>query len=237
MCVFGKGVLFQLEDDQLYLWAGGPPTPVGLEIQDTLEEFPNVVAACHVARQQAVALALQSDDGTDGCIVIWDQQSGQWFRDDVGAVTSLCEHDGKLAYIQDGVVYLEDDDYGTGAAVPITVQTGNVAKTGAAGASGFQRALLVGVFQGNCTAELRIKYQNESTFSSLGIRTLNTAAGFAAGSPFELEWNPTRDDGSRYELELEVTGTTGTKLAWLNALEVHYDVDDGPTRIGDARRR
>ena len=237
ICVFAKGVLFQLEDDQLYLWSGGAPTAVGLEIQDTLEEFPNVVAACHVSRQQAVAMALQNDAGDDGCIVIWDQQSGQWFRDDVGAVTSLCEHDGKLAYIQGGVVYLEDDDYGTGAAVPITVQTGNVAKTGAAGASGFQRALLVGVFQGNCTAELRIKYQNDSAFSSLGVRTLNTAAGFAAGSPFELEWNPTRDDGSRYELELEVTGTTGTKLAWLNALEVHYDVDDGPTRIGDARRR
>jgi hypothetical protein len=238
VCVFGKGVLFQLEDDQLYLWAGGPPTPVGLEIQDTLEEFPNVVAACHVARQQAVALALQSDDGTDGCIVIWDQQSGQWFRDDVGAVTAMAEHDGKLAYIQGGVVYLEDDDYGTGTAVPITIQTGNVAKTGAAGASGFQRALLVGVFQDECTAELRIKYQNDTSFTSLGVKTLNTANGFAAGAPFELEWAPTRDDGSRYELELVVTSSAAnTKLAWLNALEVHYDIDDGPTRIGDARRR
>jgi hypothetical protein len=238
VCVFGKGAIFQLSDDQLYLWNGGAPAPVGLEIQDTLAEFPNVVAACHVTRQQSVALALQNDAGTDGCIVVWDQQSGQWFRDDVGVVTSMCEHDGKLAYIQAGVVYLEDDDYGTGAAVQITVQTGNIAKTGAAGASGFQRALLVGVFQDECTAELRIKYQNDTSFTSLGVRTLNTANGFTAGAPFELEWAPTRDDGSRYELELVVTSTaTDTKMAWLNALEVHYDVDDGPTRIGDARRR
>jgi hypothetical protein len=236
--VFGKGVMFQLEDDQLYLWNGGAPTPVGIEIQDTMAEFPNVVAACHVSKQQAVALALQNDAGDDGCIVIWDQQSGQWFRDDVGVVDALCEHDGRLAYLQGGVVYLEDEDYGEGPAVTVTLSTGNVAKTGAAGASGFQRALLVGVFQGSCTAELRIKYQNDSTFTSLGVRTLNTANGFAVGAPFELEWNPTRDDGSRYELELEVTSTAeDTKLAWLNALEVHYDVDDGPTRIGDARRR
>ncbi len=237
LCVFSKGVLFQLEDDQLYLWSGGAPQPVGLEIQDTLEEFPNVVAACHVSRQQVVALALQNDDGDDGCIVVWDLQSGQWFRDDVGVVTSLCEHDGKLAFIKTGVVYLEDDDYGTGTAVPITVQTGNVAKTGAAGASGFQRALLVGVFQGACTAELRIKYQNDVSFTSLGVQTLS-ASDYSAGEPFELEWAPTRDDGSRYELELVVTSSSAnTKLAWLNALEVHYDVDNGPTRIGDARRR
>jgi hypothetical protein len=56
---FGNGYMYQLEDEQLYLWSGGQPAPVGLEIQDTLEEFPNVVAACHVTGQQCVALALQ----------------------------------------------------------------------------------------------------------------------------------------------------------------------------------
>jgi hypothetical protein len=238
VCVFGKGVLFQLEDDQLYLWAGGQPKPVGLEIQDTLEEFPNVVATCHIARQQAVALALQNDAGDDGCIVIWDQQRGHWYRDDVGVVTSMAEHDGRLAYIQGGVVYLEDDDYGEGTAVPLTISTGNVAKTGAAGASGIQLIHLVGVFQDECTAEMRIKYTDDVSFTSLGVQTLNTASGYSTGEPFDLEWQPPRDDGSRYELELVVTSSaTDTKLAWLNAIEVHYDIDDGPTRVGDARRR
>lgn len=238
VCVLGKGVLFQLEDDQFYLWNGGAPEPVGLEIQDTLEEFPNVVAACHVTSQQAVALALQNDDGDDGCIVVWDQQSGQWFRDDVGAVTSMCEHDGKLAFIRAGVVYLEDDDYGSGVAVPLTLATGNVAKNGVAGASGIQLIHLVGVFQDECTAEMRIKYHDESTFTSLGVQTLDTASGYAVDSPFDLEWQPPRDDGSRYELELVVTSSAqNTRMAWLNAIEVHYDIDNGPTRVGDARRR
>ncbi len=235
---FGKGVMFQLIDDQLYLWAGGAPKAVGLEIQDTMLEFPNVVAACHVSRQQSVALALVNDAGDDGCIAIWDQQAGHWYRDDVGVVTAMCEHDGKLAFIQDGVVYLEDDDYGEGPAVPLTISTGNVAKTGAAGASGIQLVHLNGVFLDECTLEMRIKYTDDVNFTSLGVETVNVAAGYVAGAPFDLEWQPPRDDGSRYELELVMTSSAAdTKLAWLNAIEVHYDIDDGPTRVGDARRR
>lgn len=235
---FGQGVLFQLEDDQLYLWAGGAPKPCGLEIQDTMAEFPNVVAACHVKGQQCVALALQNDAGSDGCIVLWDQQTGQWFRDDVGAVDSLAEHDGRLAYLQDGVVYLEDEDYGSGTAVPLTLATGNVAKSGVSGAGGCERMVATGVYQGDCTVEMRIKYTDDQSFTSLGSQSLLAADGYTAGDPFDLEWAPNRDDVSRFELELLVTSTaTNTKQAWCNAIEVHYDIDNGPKRMGDARRR
>jgi hypothetical protein len=235
---FGMGVAFQLDDDQLYVWAGGTPKPVGLEIQDTMLQFPNVVAACHIKGQQCVAFALQNDAGDDGVIALWDQTNGQWFIDDVGAVDSLAEHDGRLAYLQGGVVYLEDADYGTGTAVPLTVATGNVAKTGSAGAGGVERMVATGVYQGDCALELLIKYTDDQTFTSLGSQSLLAADGYAAGDPFDLEWAPNRDDVSRFELELLVTSSaSGTKQAWCNAIEVHYTADDGPKRMGDARRR
>ncbi len=235
---FGQGIMFQLADDQLYLWAGGAPKPVGLEIQDTMLEFPNVVAACHIKGQQCVALALQNDAGSDGCIVLWEQTHGQWFRDDVGAVDALAEHEGLLAYLQAGVVYLEDADYGTGTAVPLTLQTGNVAKSGVAGAGGVERMVATGVYQGDCTLELLIKYTDDQTFTSLGTQSLLAADGYSAGDPFDLEWAPNRDDVSRFELELLVTSTaSNTKQAWCNAIEVHYSIDDGPKRMGDSRRR
>jgi hypothetical protein len=235
---FGQGVMYQLEDDQLYLWAGGAPQPVGLEIQDTMLDFPNVVAACHITGQQCVALALQNDAGDDGCIALWDQQTKQWYRDDVGAVAALAEYQGRLAYLQDGVVYLEDADYGTGTAPDLILQTGNCAKTGAAGASGVERILLTGVYQGDFEAELAIKYTDDTTYTSLGSVSFTASGdGYAAGDPFDQEWMPTRDDTSRFELQLTISGTTNSKLAWLNAIEVHYDPDDGPKRLGDARRR
>jgi hypothetical protein len=235
---FGKGVMFQLEDDQLYLWAGGAPKPVGLEIQDTMLEFPNVMAACHVKGQQCVALALQNDAGDDGVIALWDQVTDQWFIDDVGVVDALAEHDGRLAYLQGGVVYLEDSDYGSGTAVPLTVDTGNVARTGSAGAGGVERMLATGVYQGDCTAELLIKYTDDQSFTSLGTQDLLAADGYSAGDPFDLEWAPNRDDVSRFELRLSITSTaSNTKQAWCNAIEVHYTEDDGPKRMGDARRR
>ncbi len=235
---FGQGTMFQLADDQLYLWNGGVPVAVGLEIQDTMLEFPVVVAACHIVGQQSIALALQTEDGTGGCIVLWDQQTKQWFRDDVGAVSSLAEYDGRLAYVKAGVVYLEDEDYGTGTAVELSLKTGNVAKSGVAGAGGCQRILATGAWRGDCTFELRISYDDQQTFDTLGTQSLLAADGYSLGDPIDLEWAPNRDDVSRFALELVVSSASAnTQLAWLVALEAHYEADDGPKRLGDSRRR
>lgn len=231
------GTFFQLDDSKLYVLGGQGVEWIGHDVQDTMDLYPVIVAACHVAHQQVVAFALQNEAGDAGTLLLYDLRRKVWLEDPIGVVDALAEYQGRLALIQAGIVLLEDAAPGSGAAVTVTVQTGSIALASTLGAGGVERVMVLGIYQDDCTVELLASYDDGRSFVSCGIEQVTAAAGFVGDQPVELEFMPARSETGRIALRAVMTPSADSAGCYLNALEVHYQSDDGPTRLGDARRR
>ncbi len=77
----------------------------------------------YVPSRHSVAFSCQNTLGTLGGILRYDLDAKAWFFDDVGAVAALAEYQGRLAYVQAGVVYVQDELPGTGTAVEYSLKT------------------------------------------------------------------------------------------------------------------
>lgn len=238
ICEAQEGTFFQLDDSKIYVLTGGQMTWIGHQVQDILDTYPVVVAAVHLTRQQAIAFAVQTVAGDAGTLLLYDLRRQIWLEDAVGVVTALAEWEGRLVYIQAGIVYLEDLTNGSGTFVPVTVRTGSIDKFGVLGAGAVERVLVLGVYQGDCSIELQISYDDGRTWVTAGTQAVTASAGYAVDAPVELEFTPAIADTGRVALQLLVTSAVSNSAGvWLSAIEVHHDKDDGPVRLGDARRR
>ncbi len=233
-----QGTFFQLDDAKLYVLGGSSGVHwIGHDVQDTMDLYPVIVAAQHVAHQQMVAFALQNEAGDAGTLLLYDLRRQVWLEDPVGVVDSLAEYQGRIAYVQGGLVYLEDDAAGAGAVPSVLAETGSIPMASVLGAGGIERVLVLGIYQDDCTIELLASYDDGKTFVSCGVKVVTASAGFGVNQPVELEWMPAQSETGRIALRVVMSGAADSLACYLNAIEVHYQADEGPTRLGDARRR
>lgn len=232
------GTFFQLDSDKLYaLQPGGSPEWIGHPVLETLALYPVVVAVCHVRQHQTVAFACQSEDGTDGVILRYDLRRKQWFEDDVGPVSAMAEYDGRLAIVVAGQVLLQDVAFGEGTTPVLTASLGSFTNFGSLGWGAIVMVTVLGQYRGPCTIELQISYDDTVTWVTCGTYTL-TDALYTTGQPIELEYTPAIQECSRFALQAIATATEeDSGAAWLIALDIHDDKDQGPARKGQSFTR
>ena len=213
------GIFFQRKSDQLCLLdKSGTVTWIGQEIQDYLILYPTIVASVYVSSKHSVAFACVATNGLTGGILRYDIEAKAWFFDDVGAVTSMAEFDGRLAYIQAGIVYLQDAAPGSGTAVVYSVKTGMAQSFQALGYGQFNKAGFLGTYRGPCTVVLKIRTADES-FTTIATWSL-AASEYTVGKRVSLFKEPPEQMLASWALSLTVTPATDSEGVWLHALAV-----------------
>lgn len=226
------GIFFKGDGDKLLLltrsreviWRG-----VGELVRDTLEAFPVVTAAVQLRRQHCVVFACQNAGGTDGVLLIYDLRRGVWFIDTVGAVTALAEYDGRLAYVQAGVVFLQDLAPGTGAAPTQDIETfsfnfGTVLDWGAV-----LRVGVAGEYRADATVQLFFSLNDGLTWDLLETQSY-TSGEYAVGQRIQLLKAPPTQRVDRFALRARVTGGSDSAGLKLNAFVFETDKAPGMTR-------
>lgn len=231
------GTFFQLDDDKLYaLSPGSGPQWIGHPVLQTLRAYPTIAATCHVKGMQTLVFACINDDGTEGVLLRYDLRRKQWFEDDVGPVTAVAEHQGRLAVVIAGVVYLQDTE-ASGTLPTLTARLGDFLNFGAVGYGSLTDVLALLTYQGDCDVELQQALGGSQTWVTCGTFELR-AANYSQGDPVELHWAPALDECTRFALQLIISSaSTDSAGAWAHALEVHTDKQSGPARLSESRRR
>jgi hypothetical protein len=213
------GIFFQRKSDQLCLLdKSGTVTWVGQAIQDYLVLYPTIVASVYVSSKHSVAFACVASSGLTGGILRYDIEAKAWFFDDVGAVTSMAEFDGRLAYIQAGIVYLQDASPGSGTAVVYSVKTGMAQSFQTLGYGQFNKAGFLGTYRGPCTVVLKMRTADES-FTTIATWSL-AASEYTVGKRVMLFKEPPEQMLASWALQLTVTPTADSEGVWLHALAV-----------------
>jgi hypothetical protein len=229
-----KGTFFQLDIDKIYLLTGKQLTWIGQPVRNTLLSYPVISAACHIRKQQQVAFSCLSTDGRSGVILKYDLRADQWFTERVGPVQSLCEYDGRLAYISDGEVFLEDAESGTGTFVPYQVTTGTFKSFQLFGYGQVTRVGFKGEYQGPCTVTASISYNDGQSFSELGGANGQFAlSGLTVGDTVLKFWTPSIQMTNTWQVRFAVTHAgTGSKGVRLISACVETDKAPGSARRG-----
>jgi hypothetical protein len=242
----GAGTFFQLESDKIYVLRGGGQAEfVGQPVQDTLAQFPVIVGSCLCSDTQQVVFACQNTAGDAGRILVYDVVLGNWFVDDITALT-VCEYQGKLLYVVYGNqdLFAENDNAGAGSGASLTfsVRTGSLRPFGVSGYGDLYKVQLIGTYVGDSTVEAFASYDDGKTWTSLGsiaATSANTALGnpvsgsaLSADDPVTLSWAVLGGGNiSRVALRFDVTETTDTGALRLHALALEVQAAQGTARL------
>lgn len=235
-----KGTWMQLGTDKLYLMPpGGAPVWAGFPIRELLRDFPVIAAATLTGNDQLAAFALQSSDGTEGRLALFDLRREVWTVDEISQVpVALADYQGRLCYADStGVVYMQDTAAGSGAFVPLKVDTANAMLFGAAGQGGVPTVMFVGELLGECTLELEVDYDDGAGFVTAGTFALTAANGYTVGQTVREQFDLALEDCSQFALRASTTGSSGSAGLAFVALEVYAERDAGPALLGDSFRR
>ncbi|HKO90006.1 MAG TPA: hypothetical protein VJU61_02575 [Polyangiaceae bacterium] len=245
-----RGTFFQLDTDKLYLLGrDGPATWVGQPVRDTLEAYPIITGAVLCTATQRVVFSAQNEVGNDGVLLVYDLRRGVWGTDDVGAVDAVTEYLGRLAYVQGGIVYLENEAPGSGSgALPmLSVRTGSFRLFSAMGCGDICKIGLLGTYLGDCTVEGFISFDDGKTWTSMGtvaVTSANTELGnpvsgaaLASGDPVSLSFVPKRRNVDRFALRFDVSNGTDTGGVRLHMIGLEVEAQDGFARLPAGAQR
>jgi hypothetical protein len=231
LCETDEGIWFQRAADQLCLLTkGGMVEWRGQEVQDKLVLYPVVVAACYVSTKHSVAFAVQSTDGLTGGILRYDLDAKIWFFDDVGVVATLATYLGRLAYIQSGIVYIQDASPGSGTFVGYSLTTGMFQGFQVLGYGQLNEIGILGTFRGDCTVTISLSV-NGTSFSTLDTFSLTTAE-YAVGQRVRLMKAPATMQYDSFAVKVAITGTTNSEGLWLHALALDTELQPDLVRLG-----
>jgi hypothetical protein len=232
LCEDDAGLWFQGSDKQIYrLSKGGGIEWLGKEVQDKLLLYPIVTASLYIPSKREVAFSITSADGLTGGIIRYREERAAWFFDDVGAVTSMADYQGRIAMVQGGVVLIQDAVPGVGTSVPYYVTTGMFQGFQGLGYGALQQVGVLGTYRGPFTLEIR-KSINGSAFPvSLGSWVV-TGADYAVGDRVVKLVTPAVMTHDQFALQYLVTPTADSEGLWLHAAAIETDKQPGFTRLG-----
>lgn len=235
-----EGVWFQGSDSEIYrLSNGGQIEWLGKPIREYTRLYPKVVGAVYRQNKREVAFAVTNSNGTTGGILRRNAlvpDSPAWFFDDVGAVSALTEKDGRLAYVQSGVVYLQDAAPGTGAFPTMQLDSGLFQGFQALGYGALQELGVLATFQGRSTITLKIG-TNGTTFPDTIASWALTSSEYAVGQRVQLLIDAPQQQYDSFAMRAEVSDVTGTtEGAWLHAFAVKTESAPDFVRLAPSRR-
>lgn len=236
LCETDRGIFFQESATRLVeLTKAGTVQWTGRPVQEYLELYPVVTAAVQVPARHSVAFAVTNAAGNAGGILRYDLENDAWFFDDVGAVQSLCEYQGRLVYLQGGLVYLENATRGTGTFVAYSVSTGMFQGFQALGWGQVNEVGFLGTFRGDCTVTITAS-ANGTSFSEILASWSLSSSEYSVGERVTLLKAPAVQMRDSFALKYAVTGTSDSEGVWLHAAALDTDRAPHFSRQGAAHR-
>jgi hypothetical protein len=230
-----RGIFFQRASDQLCLLssAGGVEW-IGDRVQEYLKLYPVIRAAVYVPSKHVVAFAVRSTDGLTGGILRYDLEGDAWFFDNVGAVTALSEFEGRLAYVQAGIVYIQDENPGSGTFVPYHVRSGMFQGFQVLGYGQVNKLGFIGTYRDECTVSIYLS-EDGVDYSTLHASWDLTDSEYDAGDPVVLLKEPAKQMRDTWGMKLEVThDAADSEGVWIHAFALDTDRSPELTRKGAA---
>jgi len=232
-----QGVWFQGQDAELYhVGRGGDVTWRGKAVREYLKLYPVITAACARGARQEVAFAVTNAAGNAGGILRFRSDPEAWMFDDVGAVTSLVNYQGRLAYVQAGGVYLQDAAPGSGTFPTFYLDSGMFQGFQALGYGALQELGVLATFRGRCTIKLKIGTDG-TTFPDTIASWALTSSEYSVGQRVQLLVDAPQQEYDSFALRAEVSDVTGTtEGAWLHAFAVKSESQPDFVRLAPSRR-
>jgi hypothetical protein len=198
---------------------------VGEAIEDYLDLYPRIEADVYIPCKHSVAFACVATDGLTGGILRYDLQHKAWFFDNVGAVTAMAVHDGRIAYIQAGIVYLQDEEPGVGDAIVYSLKTNMFQGFQGIGWGQLNRIGQLVTYRGECEVKLYLSEDGVSYSGLIGTWTL-TDADNDPGDRLQLLKDPPKQMLDSFSLLIEVTPEDDSEGVWIHAIAL--DTDGSP---------
>jgi hypothetical protein len=218
LCETDEGIFFQRTNDHLcFLGKSGTVEWKGKPVQEYLVLYPVITAATYLSIRHTVAFSCTNTAGTTGGILRYDIDNDAWFFDNVGACSALDQFQGRLVYIQAGVVYLEDASPGLGTFVPYLVRSGMFQGFQALGYGQVNEIGFLGTFRDDCVVTIKRSANGTTYPETLATFTLTTA-GYAVGQRVTLLKSPNPAMQDSFALEYSVTSASAdSEGVWLHA--------------------
>lgn len=238
------GLFFQMAADKLFrIKPSGEIDFVGERVRDTMATYPVVRGAALCTETQRVVFAVVDSDTapTGGGLLVYDLLQDVWTFDDVGVITAITEYNGRVAFIQSGVVLLEQTGPGVGAgALPtLSARTGSFRLFPASGQGTVCKVVLQGTYLGDCSVTGFISYDDGKTWTALEGGSQPTAAAMfnpvtgaamSSGDPVTIVFTPNRREVDRFALRFDISNATNTGGIRLHMLSLEVDANEFITR-------
>lgn len=176
------GIFFRGTETLIYLLPRGGVTPVaiGIDMQDRLAAFPNVVAAVYVQADQTVRYVCNNSGNTDSVSLIYDLEQQTWITEGPygAATTSACAYQGRMTTLRGNVVQQQRAGNTPAALIPNAWRGGLIHGGGLGAQIRVLNAQFFGEYRGDCA--LRCIF----TFDDLSTETLTAEVNAQALTPF-----------------------------------------------------
>lgn len=245
-----EGLWFQLDDDKLFRIprGGGAPTWEGIDIEDTLQDFPDIVGAAKHKRDNTAVFACTVDafSGVQPARVrflVRDFRTEAWFEDTppLGSdsppgghgVDVITGHGDSVAYVSFGSVLVQSaTEYGDtqfDVFVNTQARTHPLYPFTLGGYGQIYECLLTGEYRGDCVLRLSVSYDDGLTFTTLSSFDLNDDDGLVQGQTIQRKWTMPQDITSSVVLDFTVTSATGTANEGFvfNQVDLLVEAEDG----------
>lgn len=229
------GVWYQLDDTKLYRSPRGSGAPEwrGVDVQDTLADFPVITGAARCRADDALAFACQdAEAGTDGRILVRSLRTEVWSVDtpplESGAgIEALSSFGDRLAYISGGVVYqLHATSFADDSSTVITTlwKTHPLYPFEIGGNGLCHDLQMTGEFRGAGDLALRVSYDDGISFTTYDTFTLS---GLTVGATVKRRWSLQQSDVQSVVAELTFTPSTPSEGLIINQLTLLVDPSNG----------
>lgn len=230
------GIMFQLGDEKLYKMPrfGGQPVWDGVDVQDTLAAFPNIVGATLVRDDDTVVFACTNNAGNASRILSRSLRTGVWLEDTPPLVSSsgisaIVAIGDVVAYVTNGHVFLQSETgFSDDASTVITTQwkTNPLYPFGLNGYGTHHNLEVNGEFRSAGTLGLRVSYDDGVTFQTYDSFTIT---GLTVGATIQKKWAITQSDIT--SAVFEWTFTPSAPGEGLILTEASIEVDNEPGQL------
>lgn len=232
------GVFYRSRSGLSVLPRGGVDAMSVTQIDRTLQQYPDIVAAAILPGSDAVAFALLDDgesSAATGPVAVYDYHVGQWFIWWYpSAVHSLGQYRDRLTigvFSAVGMAVHGENDSGQDwddSQVEVTLETQDIRVGGAAGLARVARATVLGERLGEATLTIAESLDSGSTWA--------TPASWTLDDPSEVEVyrrrTLVRQKAVRVRLRITTQATSGDGLACaLNAIKLEVQPIRGAVRL------
>lgn len=236
------GLWFQLDDTKLFRIprGGGAPTWEGIDVQDTLLEYPEIVGAAKCQTDNVAVFACNRSGG-GARLIVRDFRTEQWFVDEVqldGAtrIDSITTWGSTIAYSASGKVFYQEHPLGlwdvdspsSGSTLFIETQarTHPLYPFGLGGYGQIYECLLTVEWLSACVIECRVSYDDGVNFTTLASFDLSTGT---PGQTIQRKWTLPQDITSSVVFEFTVTqsgSSLGEGVAF-NGFDLLFEAEAG----------